>query len=83
MLTVFNRKELVITTDMNRQADIRCLLSENGIEYTVRTTNLQSRSAVGSRRAYTGSFGIDQDHSYEYKIYVRKDDYDRAKRLIR
>ena len=83
MLTIFNRQELIITMDMNRQADIRKILSQNEIEYTVKTTNLQSPTAIDSRRGITGSFGINQDYSYEYKIYVHKKDYDRAKWLIR
>ena len=83
MLTIFNRQELIITTNMNRQADIRIILSQNEIEYTVKTTNLQSPTAIGNRRGNRGSFGINQDCSYEYKIYVHKKDYDRAKWLIR
>ena len=50
MLTIFNRQELIITTNMNRQADIRIILSQNEIEYTVKTTNLQSPTAIGSCR---------------------------------
>ena len=82
MLTIFNRQELIITTNMNRQADIRIILSQNEIEYTVKTTNLQSPTAIGSCRGKRGSFGSNQDCSYEYKIYVHKKDYDRAKWLI-
>ena len=41
MLTIFNRKELITTMDMQRQANIRSVLSANGIAYTVRTENLQ------------------------------------------
>ena len=45
MLTIFNRKELITTMDMQRQANIRSILSANGIAYTVRTENLQGSSA--------------------------------------
>ena len=82
MLTVFNRKELIITLDMDQQADIRRILSENGIDYEVKTTNLQNAAVVGSSRGRLGSFGIDQDYTYEYKFFVHRKDYDRAKRLI-
>ena len=82
MLTIFNRKELLITMDMKRQADVREILSKNGIYYTIKTINLQS-AGFASGRGHTGSFGISPDHSYEYKIYVHKKDYDRAKYLIR
>lgn len=83
MITIFNRKELLITLDMKKQSEIREILSANNIEYVVKTTNLQSATVVGSQRAYTGNYGINQDYSYEYKIYVRKEDFDRASSLIR
>ena len=73
MITIFNRKELLITLDMKKQSEIREILSAN---------NLQSATVVGSQRAYTGNYGINQDYSYEYKIYVRKKDFDKAVCLI-
>ena len=83
MITIFNRKELLITLDMKKQSEIREILSANNIEYVVKTTNLQSATVVGSQRAYTGNYGINQDYSYEYKIYVRKKDFDKAVCLIK
>ena len=47
MITVFNRKELLITFDMKRQADICEILSSKGIDYVVKTTNLQSSAPAG------------------------------------
>ena len=32
MITVFNRKELIITMEMNSQAEVRYILSQNGID---------------------------------------------------
>ena len=82
MITLFNRRELLITMDMGRQADVRDILSANGIGYTVKVTNLQSASVFGSGRSRIGTFGIKQDYSYEYKIYVHKKDYESALALI-
>lgn len=82
MITILNRRELTVTMDMKRQSDIRDILANHGIDYVVKTTNLQSASAAGSSRGYTGSWGINQDYSYEYKIFVHKNDYQRAKSLI-
>ena len=79
MITIFNRKELLITTDMSRQGNVRDVLSANGIDYTVRVINPQS----GSSRARYGSFGVNSDSSYEYKIYVHKKNYEYALKLIR
>ncbi len=83
MITIFNRKELLITMDMSRQSNVRDILSTNGIDYIIKVINLQSASAVGSMRARVGNFGINQDYSYEYRIYVHRKDYDYALKLIR
>ena len=83
MITIFNRKELIITMEMKRQSEVRDILSQHGIDYTVKTTNLQAAAVVGSQRGRTGNFGINQDYSYEYKIYVHKKDFERAVSLIR
>lgn len=80
MLTIFNRKELMVTMDSNRQAEIRRILSQNGIDYIVKTRNLQNSGVLDSSR---GHMGIDQNYSYEYKIYVHKTDYDTALGLIK
>lgn len=82
MLTVFNRKELLVTMELEKQAMVREILSANNIEYTVKTTNLQSSQVVGAHRAMTGNYGINQNYSYEYKIFVGKKDYDKALKLI-
>ena len=83
MITIFTRKELLITLDMKRYGDVCDILSANSIDYTVKVTNRQTAAAIGSSRARSGSFGINQNFAYEYKIYVHKKDYDNALRLIR
>ena len=83
MITIFTRKELLITFDMKRQGDVRDILSANGVKYAVKVTNRQNATVFGSSRARTGSLGINSNFSYEYKIYVHKKDYDNAMRLIR
>ena len=83
MITIFNRKELLVTLDTKRYSNVSDILSANGIDYTVKVTNRQASSVVGSNRARVGSFGMNQNLAYEYKIYVHKKDYDNALRLIR
>lgn len=39
MITLFNRKELTVTFDLNEQARLRKVLAEDGIDYTVKTVN--------------------------------------------
>ena len=83
MITIFTRKELLITLDMKHQANVRDILTANSIDYTVKVTNLENVTVIDSSRARVGSFGINQNLAYEYKIYVHKKDYDNALRLIR
>lgn len=80
MITVFNRREVAVTMDMRRQADIRSALKDEGIPYAVRTKNL---AGSGGARGRMGSFGMDMAAACEYKIYVRKEDAERALAIIR
>jgi hypothetical protein len=83
MLTVFNRRELTITYDMNRFADIRVLLARNGINYSIRVINRNSPSPFDAgSRARTGTFGQNLKFEYEYIVYVHKSDYDKALAII-
>lgn len=83
MITIFNRAELIITYDMKRQSDVRNILSANNIPYIIKTRNLTA-TGIGrsSTRTRAGSFDINTDSSYEYKIYVKESDLERAKYLI-
>ncbi len=67
LITVFNRKQLIITYDMGIQAKIRDILAANGIDYII-------NPIMFSVRVYT---------SAEYKIYVKKKDYEQACYLIK
>lgn len=83
MIIIFARRELVVTMDADRQTNVCQILASNGIKYSVKVTNFQSPNVFGSSRARTGCFGINQNYSYEYKIFVHKKDYDNALQLIR
>lgn len=84
MITIFNRKELLITYDMKKQSEVRTILQNNKIEYEVKTKNLMSPTpASAGSRAHTGSLKMDLSKSYEYKIYVNKNDYEKACALIK
>lgn len=84
MLTVFNRKQLLVTYSMKMQSKVCSILSENGIDYLIKTVNRGAPSpfAAGTR-SRTGSFGESAELTYEYIIYVRKSDYERACVVIR
>ncbi|MBO5408344.1 MAG: hypothetical protein J6A61_02935 [Clostridia bacterium] len=56
MITIFNRRQLIITYDITIQSKIRDILATNNVDYTI-------NPIMFSVRAYTPA---------EYKIYVRK-----------
>lgn len=83
MLTIFNRKELTITFDMKRLADIRTLLAQNGIVYSIKVINRNSPSPFDAgSRARTGTLGQNLQLANEYIVYVHKSDYDKAAGII-
>lgn len=84
MITVFNRKELLVTYDMKRQSEIRTILGNYKIDYDVKVKNFLSSSPMRAGfRTYTGTLGVDLTKSYEYKIYVKRTDYERAVFLMK
>ena len=78
MITIFNRKELVITRSMARQARIRELLNEAEIEYSLKTRSLE-RNRVPARESAVVPGG---ERKCEYKFYVRKEDFSEALHII-
>ena len=79
MISLFNRQELCITSDLERQAFIRDVLSANGIDYKV-TFYRAGRTLMRGHNQTT--VGMNTEHTDQYTIYVKKDDYEKAKHLI-
>ena len=79
MIHLFNRKELLLTSGMERQTKVRDILAANGIEYRVRTRS----NTGGMSRSRTVLPGTDMESMYQYYIYVKRGDYEKAKYLIR
>ena len=79
MITIFNRREVLSTFDMKKQSEARQLLAQNGIKVINRKR--PSPFSAGSR-AYTGTFGERLEFEYEYTIYVKKSDYDKASYIL-
>lgn len=83
MITIFNRKELVTTFDMKKQVKVRDLLVQFKIPYTVRVLNRKSPSPFDAgSRARTGTFGENLQLEYQYTIFVKKVDYEKANAII-
>lgn len=84
MITIFNRKELIITYDLVKQAELRNLLAGSNIKYLVKTRNRKSPSPFSAGSVgRTRTFGENLSLEYEYKIYVHKDDYNEALSIIK
>ena len=84
MITIFNRKELTVTFDLNEQSRVRTLLAGEGIEYSVKTVNRMSASPISAgSRSRTGTYGQNTELMTEYISYVKKADYERALYLVR
>lgn len=83
MIHIFNRKELLLTWDMAELAKIRDILASNHVEYSIRTRNMNRTSPYGgASRARTGSFGMRTDAMYQYTVYVKKEEHEKARYLI-
>ena len=78
MITVFNRKELMLISSVKRLYAVQSALDAAGIGYHTKSATPMGR--VGGRgRAIPFQ---DPDTAHDYKIYVRRDDYDRAMAAI-
>lgn len=83
MIHILNRKELLITWNLAELSKIRDILASNHVEYTVKTRNMGRTSLYGAgSRARTGSFGINADAMYQYTVYVKREDHERARYMI-
>lgn len=84
MITIFNRKELTITFSMKKQAQVCDILWSNNIDYRIKIINRKSPSPFSAgTRARTGTLGENLERSYEYIIYVKKQDYEQGLYLLR
>ena len=82
-MNLFNRKELLVTYDLNRLNQLRDALSCAGIDYQIRTKDLTSPTPFsGGSRGRTGSFGINTSACVEYKLYVKKEAFDSARTFL-
>jgi hypothetical protein len=76
LITIFNRKELIITYSLEKETKIRSLLSAHNIDYTISTLGNIMRNITPSH------MNIRVDTPTEYRIYVKKKDYEKAVHLL-
>ena len=77
MITIFNRKELSLTFNMNQQGLIRERLKANNIDYRIRVVSNGSSS-----RGRVYNHGGHRNLDTQYIFYVKKKDYDEACAVI-
>ncbi len=76
MITFFNRTEVLVTSDLNHQANARDILRAAGIDCICKTVSRGNSAAVRGRTNGLGESNI-------YKIFVHEKDRAAAKGLIK
>lgn len=71
------KREILISRDINHVNRIRDLLSQHKIDTTVSTNSL------GSPGRYHGIPNINASDAYEYRVYVKRKEYDKAKAVLK
>ena len=78
MINIFNRKEVVTTTDMTKYANAKDDLVLAGIKFSLRSRPAHiSHMRMGKKPMRIGRY-----NGVEYIIYVYEKDYDRALSVI-
>lgn len=79
---IFRNKKLYTTYSLKEYEFITNILNQNNISYIHRVKDLSSPNLFEVNRGTRGTFGMNQDSSKEYSIYVKKDVYESAKHII-
>lgn len=83
MITIFNRRELIITSNMKQQADVTDALENAGIPFSrVPTNQMASRHGISPYPNGNphGPFG--DEHQYMITFFVRRRDYEEALHVL-
>jgi hypothetical protein len=66
-MNIFNRKELILTRDLNQLNQILGVLASSDIKYRTKTNSI-----LNSGRTH-GIPSINADYAYQYRVYVHRD----------
>lgn len=83
MITLFNRRKLMITVDPRERERVQDILEQEGIAYRLQTVTRTNPTAITTERERDGSFGQHQEMVQEFLLYVAKEDFDRAAEALR
>lgn len=79
---ILNRTELFRGYSLDRFNEICNILSVNKIKYKYKVKNNTYSKKPFYNEITLGNLGQKEDFSYEYLIYVHKNDYEQAEALI-
>ena len=82
MIHIFNRREILLSCDLQQVNDLRELLRANQIDYFVKVSGPRSASSMGAGRNRIYSFGPNRNPD-RYTVYVHKADWEYALHLLR
>ena len=90
MITFFNRRRLFVDSNAEAAARVWSVLKKNGIPYEMHTLrnhttfgrNLHSSMAMNFNKGAWGHAPLADEILYTYVIYVRKRDYERARKIV-
>ncbi|MEE0155261.1 MAG: hypothetical protein UEF48_08755 [Agathobaculum butyriciproducens] len=75
------KTELTEVSAMEEMDKIVKALSAQGIDATVKTVDLMSGGLLENRRS-SGTFGMNAEVRFVYKIYVKRAELESAKRIL-
>ena len=75
------KTELTEVSAMEEMDKIIKALSTQGIDATVKTVDLMSGGLLENRRS-SGTFGMNAEVRFVYKIYVKRAELESAKRIL-
>lgn len=82
MITGFNGATIYEGTDVTEYNRICEMLSTHKIRYKTHTTSMDERTGVRNFRGHGVTTGVDTKELYQYSICVRREDLEKAKRLV-
>ena len=75
-MNIFNRRELYLTRNQSDLTRVLGRLTANNVQYVTKTNTI-----TNTGRSHGVPF-INADYAYEYRVYVYKADYVKAKHII-
>lgn len=76
-MNILNRREILLTRRNDDLNWVTSCLITNDIKYITKTNSITNPGR------HHGIPSIKMDYAYEYRVYIHKNDFERAKRAIR